>query len=67
MSKGAIGFIGGMLAGAAATMLYLHRDVIKAAVAGEELPEAPASCPFSKCEDKSADECEDKCEEQCEE
>ena len=50
MNKGVIGFICGCLAGAALTMLYLHKDVLTACVKGEELPDAPDSCPSSKAD-----------------
>lgn len=55
MSKKAIGFLFGMVVGAALTMLYLHRDVIVASLTGGELPEAPASCPCS-CLNKDGDD-----------
>lgn len=48
MMKGLFGFVCGMAAGAGLVLLYLHKDAIKAACAGEELPEAPECCPFSK-------------------
>lgn len=48
MKKSIFGFIGGVCAGASLVMLYLHRDVIKAAIKGEELPEAPEGCPAFK-------------------
>lgn len=48
MSKGFLGFIGGLAAGAVLTMAYIHREVITAAIKGDELPEAPKGCPFSK-------------------
>ena len=49
--KGLLGFACGMAVGAGLVMLYLHKDVIKAACTGEELPEAPECCPFSKAEE----------------
>lgn len=51
-----------MAAGAGLVLLYLHKDAIKAACAGEELPEPPACCPFSKeeaCEEKSEEASEE--------
>ena len=50
MSKGLLGFVVGAAAGAALAMAYIHKDVITAAIKGEELPEAPEGCPASKCE-----------------
>lgn len=50
MNKGVLGFLFGAAAGAALVMAYIHKDVISAAIKGEELPEAPEGCPFSKCE-----------------
>lgn len=50
MSKGILGFVCGAAAGAALVLAYLHKDVITAAIKGEELPKAPEGCPFSKCE-----------------
>ena len=50
MNKAIIGFVGGLVLGAGLTILYLHRDLIAAAINGEELPEAPEGCPFSKAE-----------------
>ena len=32
-------------------MLYLHRNVIKAAVTGEEMLKAPKSCPAFRAKD----------------
>lgn len=55
MSKALFGFIGGLAAGAALTMAYLHRDVITAAIKGEELPEAPEGCPFAAKEDTAVE------------
>lgn len=50
MSKGILGFVCGAAAGAALVMAYIHKDVITAAIKGEELPEAPEGCPISKSE-----------------
>ena len=47
MKKG-MGFFCGVLTGVFLVMLYLHRRVIAAAIKGEELPEAPESCPAYK-------------------
>ncbi len=46
--KKTFGFLFGILTGAAMVMLYLHRGALTACLKGEELPEAPESCPFSK-------------------
>ncbi|MBQ6152701.1 MAG: hypothetical protein IJJ15_03040 [Ruminococcus sp.] len=62
MMKGLFGFVCGVAAGAGLVMLYLHKDAIKALCTGEEMPEAPECCPFSK-----ATESEETCEETCEE
>ena len=51
MNKGVIGFICGCLAGIALVMLYLHKDVLMACAKGEDLPEAPDGCPFSKTDE----------------
>ena len=55
MSKGFIGFVGGLAAGAVLTMAYLHRDVITAAIKGEELPEAPEGCPFAAKDEEAVE------------
>ena len=47
MKKGII-FLCGVLSGVFLIMLYLHRGLIAAAIKGEELPEAPESCPAYK-------------------
>lgn len=52
MSKGFIGFICGLAAGVALVFAYLHKAAILACIKGDELPEAPESCPFSKVEDE---------------
>lgn len=36
--------------GASVWMVYVHRNVIKAAIKGEPLPEAPKECPAYKGE-----------------
>lgn len=51
MNKSFFAFVGGICTGMFLIMLYLHRRVIKAALCGEELPEAPESCPAFKPED----------------
>ncbi|MBQ3416715.1 MAG: hypothetical protein IJH32_02655 [Ruminococcus sp.] len=56
MMKGLFGFACGLAAGAALTMLYLHKDAIKALCTGEEMPEAPENCPFSKAEKECCEE-----------
>lgn len=61
--KGLFGFVCGMAAGAGLVMLYLHKDAIKAVCTGEELPEAPERCPFSKVQE-CAEECAETCEEE---
>ena len=38
-------FFCGLCAGLCLIMLWLHRGVIAAAIKGEEMPEAPESCP----------------------
>ena len=43
-------FMCGVLLGAFLVMLYLHKEMICKAIKGEEIPKAPESCPFSKCE-----------------
>ena len=64
--KGLFGFACGLAAGAALTLLYLHKDAIMAACTGEEIPEAPENCPFSKKEE-CAEECAEACEEKADE
>ena len=51
MNKSFLSFIVGVCAGVFAIMIYLHRGVIEAAMAGEELPKAPKSCPAFRPED----------------
>ena len=41
----------GVCTGACLAMLYLHRELIIAAIKGEELPEAPEGCPAYKKEE----------------
>ena len=48
--KSFLAFIVGICTGVFLIMLYLHRNVIKAAIAGEEMPKAPKSCPAYKPE-----------------
>ena len=48
--KKCITFLCGVVTGVFAIMLYLHRGLIAAAIKGEELPEAPESCPAYKKE-----------------
>lgn len=48
MNKSFLAFIGGICTGIFFIMLYLHRNVIKAAITGEEMPKAPKSCPAYK-------------------
>ena len=43
-------FLCGVVVGAFAIMLYLHRGMIAAAIKGEKMPEAPESCPAFKKE-----------------
>ena len=42
--------IGEAVFGGIFVLLYLHRNVIMAAIKGEELPEAPKGCPAYKAE-----------------
>ena len=51
MSKSFFAFIGEICTGMFLIMLYLHRNVIKAAITGGEMPKAPKSCPAYKPED----------------
>ncbi len=51
--KSFFSFIAGVCTGVFAIMLYLHRRVIKAAIAGEELSKAPEDCPAFRPEDDS--------------
>ena len=46
--KKIIPFSLGVCTGACLIMLYLHRELIVAAIKGEELPEAPEGCPAFK-------------------
>ena len=41
-------FLCGLCTGLCLTMLWLHRGMIVAAIKGEEMPEAPESCPAYK-------------------
>ena len=41
-------FLCGLCTGLCLTMLWLHRGMIVAAMKGEEMPEAPESCPAYK-------------------
>jgi len=50
MNKSFFAFIEGICTGVFLIMLYLHRNVIKAAITGEEMPKAPKSCPVYKPE-----------------
>ena len=50
MNKPFLAFLGGICTGIFLIMLYLHRNVIKAAITGEEMPKAPKSCPAYKPE-----------------
>ncbi len=50
MNKSFLAFIGGICTGVFFIMLYLHRNVIKAAITGEEMPKAPKGCPAYKPE-----------------
>lgn len=47
------------LFGASLVLLYLHRGMILAAIRGEEMPEAPDSCPAFKKEAKAAEVAEE--------
>lgn len=40
--------IGEVILGGAFVLLYLHRNLIIAAIKGEELPKAPKGCPAYK-------------------
>ena len=51
MNKSFLAFIGGICTGVFFIMLYLHRNVIKAAVTGEEMLKAPKSCPAFRAKD----------------
>ena len=51
--KKCIPFLYGFAAGVTAVMLYLHRGLIAAAIKGEQLPDAPESCPAFKKEPES--------------
>ena len=46
--KKSVVFLCGVCTGVFLIMLYLHRGLIVAAIKGEELPEAPESCPAYK-------------------
>lgn len=46
--KKATVFLCGLCTGLCLVMLWLHRGLIAAAIKGEELPEAPESCPAFK-------------------
>ena len=48
MKKILISFLSGVIAGFAAVMLFMHKDLVKAAIKGEKLPEAPEGCPACK-------------------
>lgn len=48
--KSFLAFIAGICTGVLLIMLYLHRNVIKAAITGGEMPKAPKSCPAYKSE-----------------
>ena len=50
MNKSFFAFIEGICTGVFLIMLYLHRNVIKAAITGEEMPKAPKGCPAYKPE-----------------
>ena len=41
-------FLCGLFTGLCLIMLWLHRGMIVAAIKGEEMPEAPESCPAYK-------------------
>lgn len=51
MNKPFLAFLGGICTGIFLIMLYLHRNVIKAAVTGEEMLKAPKSCPAFRAKD----------------
>lgn len=51
MDKSFSAFIGGICTGAILIMLYFHRNVIKAAITGEEMPKTPKNCPVYKPEE----------------
>ena len=51
MNKPFLTFLGGICTGIFLIMLYLHRNVIKAAVTGEEMLKAPKSCPAFRAKD----------------
>ena len=51
MNKSFLAFIGGICTGVFLIMLYLHRNVIRAAITGDEMPKAPECCPAYKPED----------------
>ena len=46
--KKIIVFLCGLCTGLCLIMLWLHRGMIVAAIKGEEMPEAPESCPAYK-------------------
>lgn len=48
MKRIIIAFVTGLCAGFAAIMVFLHKDLIIAAIKGDELPEAPEGCPAFK-------------------
>ena len=50
MKRFIIAFLTGIFAGFAAVMVFLHKDLIAAAIRGDELPEAPEGCPAFKKE-----------------
>ena len=57
--KGFLQFICGAVSGCFAVLLYLHKDMIRAAIKGEKIPKAPESCPFSKVECAEEDAAEE--------
>lgn len=42
--------VGEAVLGGVFVLLYLHRNLIMAAIKGEELPKAPKGCPAHKAE-----------------
>lgn len=51
MNRSIFAFMVGVCTGVFLIMLYLHRNVIKAAITGGEMPKAPKSCPAYDPED----------------
>lgn len=44
-------FVCGFITALSLVMVYVHRNVIKAMITGDKMPEVPENCPFSKCDE----------------